>query len=93
MFEETEFDRSFYVLSVVGYLVLYADYLETPEGRGHIKGIFRSAMAAGGTIGDLAALPEFQAAVFDCQAVEGGAPVDEVIEARLPGLLARKEGA
>jgi hypothetical protein len=33
MSDPNEFDRSFYVLSVLGYLVVGRGYLETPEGR------------------------------------------------------------
>jgi hypothetical protein len=92
MSDPNEFDRSFYVLSILGYLVVGRGYLETSEGREIIRNIFQAAMTTGASE-SLAALAEFRAAMADCEAAESGVPIEQVIEARVPGLLARTEGA
>jgi hypothetical protein len=75
------FDQSFYVLCCIGYWILAADALATPEGREKVKDAFRGAMLAAGSYEALEALPEFQAAMRDFQRIESG----ETIEAdKLP---------
>lgn len=67
-----DFDQSFYVLCTIGYWILATDALATPEGREKVKSAFRSAMLAAGSYEALEALPEFQAALRDCQLAESG---------------------
>jgi hypothetical protein len=69
---EPEFDQSFYVLSVVGYLILVEDVLETGEGRDMIKQMFRNALQLGDALNDI---PEFRAAMEDIARINAGESV------------------
>jgi hypothetical protein len=60
-----DFDRSFYVLCVVGYWILALDALATPEGREQVKAAFRDAMLSAGSFEALSEIPEFVAAMRD----------------------------
>jgi hypothetical protein len=68
------FDQSFYVLCCLGYWILATDALAPSGGREKVKEVFRSGMLAAGSYEELCALPEFQAAMRDCQGLDFGDP-------------------
>lgn len=70
--QHPDFDKSLYVLFCAGYLILGLDMLSTETGRERVKSVFRDAMLSAGSYEELAALPEFQAAMRDMQKAESG---------------------
>jgi len=92
---EPEFDKSFFVLSVIGIWILRDGALDTEEGREKVKGAFRDAMLAGSsTFEELCLIPEIKTALEDIERVQNGESVEAVAMSRMfpPSPNAEQEG-
>jgi hypothetical protein len=68
MRESEPFDKSFYVLSYLGAVILGGNLLDTEQGREKVKEIFKAGLLSAGSFEDLQAIPEFKKAVADYEA-------------------------
>jgi hypothetical protein len=69
MSDTQQFDQSFYVLCVMGWLILEKNILGTPEGCEVIRQMFRDSLKVGPALADVA---EFKAAMSDVARIEAG---------------------
>lgn len=79
---EPEFDKSFYSLSVIGFLILAENILDTPQGCETIKQMFRDALVGAGTYENLCAIPEFAAAMSDIERIGNGESAADLVRSR-----------
>jgi hypothetical protein len=79
MSDTQRFDRSFYTLCVMGWLILEKNILGTPEGCETIRQMYRDSLRVGPALADV---PEFQAAMSDISAIQAGESGPDVVAHR-----------
>jgi hypothetical protein len=69
MSDTQQFDQSFYVLCVMGWLILEKNILGTEQGCETIRQMFRNALQLGDALNDI---PEYRAAMADVAKIQAG---------------------